>query len=469
MPINLSHREVRDLAKNLRDLTGREIKHTQIIEAIAKAVGRPADSMMHELKNENAVAVAKSDSQKAPDADHMALRVGFSQSPNGRRGKWVMRVLERRDPDPATLDVVIEPISDLRWLPYLDPEQPMWIVKAIHTGNAWSADKVERIVGSVGADGLSLQNAINVAFEFVGARHYLWANVESTGPEYELHELNPLAQQELDLRNDTDEAEGREARQARVSALNGADPESAIGKARLLGFKPQYDERGRGVLVNDGFIVSTNGPSWHLEIDNNHPSGSNAPTSEAIWAMHIVFSDYRGQQVVPAHRVLGNVTLADAVAKADSLHRNVAEIEEIWAMSQLATNEKEITMTAQDSIRIAKQAGFEIWDTGGGCLAFAKLLREVKTPGGDVATMDLMITKEGGASIDAAPDERVWGAGINYTDPRGGDSPRYTREDVLTLEEAIAVAGEFEKEADAVWDENYDADAIEKHEGRFDI
>jgi hypothetical protein len=467
MPINLSHREVRDLAKNLRDLTGREIKHTQILEAIARAVGRSADSMMHELKNENAVAVANPDTHKAPDADHMVLRVGFSQSPNGRRGRWTMRVLERRDPDPATLDVVIEPISDLRWLPHLDPAQPMWIVKAIHTGNAWSTDKVERIVGSVGADGLSLQNAINVAFEFVAARHHLWGNVESTGAEYELHELNPLAQRELDLRNEADEAEAREAHQAMMAALKGADPESAIGKARLLGFKPQYDERGRGVLVNDGFIVSMNGPSWHLEIDNSHPSGSNAPTSDAIWAMHIVFSDYRGQQVVPAHQVLGNVTLEDAVAKADSLHRNIAEIEEIWAIAQLTSNEKETTMTAQDSIRIAKQAGFEIWDTGGGCQAFAKLLREVKTPGDDVATMDLMITKEGGTSINAAPDERVWGAGINYTDPRGGDSPIYTREDTFTLEEAIAKALEFEQQADEIWEKSYDAEAIKEYEFRY--
>jgi hypothetical protein len=127
------------------------------------------------------------------------------------------------------------------------------------------------------------------------------------------------------------------------------------------------------------------------------------------------------------------------------------------------------TMTAEDSIRIAKEAGFDIWNTGGGCLAFAKLLKEVKTPRGDAASMDLMITKEGGTSINAAPDERVWGAGINYTDPRGGDSPRYTREDVLTLEEAIAVAAQFEREAEAVWAENYDAEAIAEYEGRFSM
>lgn len=126
---------------------------------------------------------------------------------------------------------------------------------------------------------------------------------------------------------------------------------------------------------------------------------------------------------------------------------------------------EESTMTAQDSIRIAKNAGFEIWETGGGCRAFAKLLKEVPTTADDVASMDLMITAMGGGSIDAAPDDRVWMAGINYTDPRGGESPRVTEEDTLTLAEAIAAAAEFEKEAEAIWAESYDADAIAAHEG----
>lgn len=121
-------------------------------------------------------------------------------------------------------------------------------------------------------------------------------------------------------------------------------------------------------------------------------------------------------------------------------------------------------MTPENSKRIAIQAGFEIWDTGGGCLAFAKMLREEDTPGGDKVTMDLMITVEGGCSIDAAPDERVWGAGINFTDPRGGESPLTTDTDNLTLEEAIAAANEFAKQAGRIWAENFDAEAIAAYE-----
>lgn len=469
MPINLTHREVRDLAKNLRDLTGRDFRHTQILDAIAKAVGRSADSMMHELKSENVVAAGRANVRKSPDAEQMASSAGFSQSENGRRGRWIMRVLERRDPDPATMDIVIEPTADLRWVPKIDAAQPMWSVKAIHTGKAWT-DKVETNVGEAANDGVDLYSAINIAFEFIGMRHHLWSKADELEAEYDLHELNPLAQQALDLRNNADEVESRRIYdEAKANALMGANPESPIGKARLLGFRPQHDETGRGILVNNGFIVSMHGPSWHLEIDNDHPSGSNAPLGDANWRLNIVFSDHNGRLVAPVERVLGDVTLEAAVSKAETLHRNIAEVEEIWARAQSASNKRESDMTAEDSIRIAKQAGFDIWNTGGGCLAFAKLLREVKTPRGDVASMDLMITKEGGTSITAAPDERVWGAGINYTDPRGGDSPRYTREDVLTLEEAIAVAAEFEKEAEAVWAENYDADAIAEYESRFSM
>jgi hypothetical protein len=362
---------------------------------------------------------------------------------------------------------VIEPIGDVKLLPHLDAEERLWTAKAIHHSKPWHAPNVDRIVGSAGIMGLSLMNAINIALEFIGTRHHLWSKADALEAEYDLHELNPLAQQEIDLRNDADELESRRAYQeAMANALQGADPESPIGKARLLGFKPQHDEKGRGVLVNSGFIVSMNGPSWHLEIDNNHPSGSNAPTGDAIWAMHIVFSDYQGQPVAAVQQVLGNVTLEDAVAKADSLHRNIAEVEQIWAKAQLTSNEKESKMTPQDSIRIAEEAGFEIWDTGGGCQAFAKMLREDTTPGGGHVYMELMITVEGGCSIDAAPDERVWGAGINFTDPRGGESPLNTDTDDLTLDEAIAVALGFEKQTDDVWKKNYDPEAIAEYEER---
>lgn len=114
---------------------------------------------------------------------------------------------------------------------------------------------------------------------------------------------------------------------------------------------------------------------------------------------------------------------------------------------------------------LAEANGFGLWDTGGGCQAFGMVLREAETPDGDVATLEAMITTGQGCSVDAVPDEPVWQAGVSYTDPRGGDSVRIT-EETLTLEEAIAQALEFAREADQLWEENYDSDAIVEYEGR---
>jgi hypothetical protein len=448
MPISLSHREVRDLAKNLRDLTGREIKHTQILEAIAKAVGRTADAMMHELKNENAGAAAGLDSVEKLDADHMIMRFGFSQSANGRRGCWTMRVLERRDPDPATLDVVIEPLSDLRWLPHIDPTQPMWIVKAVHTSSAWSADRVERTVGRSGTEGLNLQSAIHVAFSFVATRHHLWSNADSTVAEYELNELNPLAWAELTKRE----------------TVGSSGWETPYNRARTLGFDVLRDDDDRPFLLDPGPIGSK-APRYRLLIDNDHPDGLSAPTDEKIWFLSMVFRDADGNVWRDPLQLFHSLTLEETCSKTEHFRNHPEAYAHVMAeVSASHKNRKVRVMTPEDSKRIAQQAGFEIWDTGGGCDAFAKLLREEKTPDGDSVVMELMITVEGGCSIDAAPDERVWGAGVNFTDPRGGHSPANTETDDLTLEEAIAVAIEYEKKADIYWAENYDAEAIAEYE-----
>ena len=51
MPISFDYNEARALAKQFRELTGRDIKHTQIIEAMATVKGMKGDSLMHMLKN----------------------------------------------------------------------------------------------------------------------------------------------------------------------------------------------------------------------------------------------------------------------------------------------------------------------------------------------------------------------------------------------------------------------------------
>jgi hypothetical protein len=116
--------------------------------------------------------------------------------------------------------------------------------------------------------------------------------------------------------------------------------------------------------------------------------------------------------------------------------------------------------TPEISRNVATETGFEVWDTGGGCLAFAKLLKEHKVSDDDVASLDVMVTANGGTSIEAGPDDRVWFAGVNYQDPRGGDTVLGGGDGDQTLHEALATALVYAMEAERLWDENYDEDAI---------
>ncbi|MCS4089154.1 hypothetical protein [Rhizobium sp. BK176] len=52
MPVELTHQNIRDLTKELRELSGRDVKSTAVLAAVAKALGRRPDALMHELKIE---------------------------------------------------------------------------------------------------------------------------------------------------------------------------------------------------------------------------------------------------------------------------------------------------------------------------------------------------------------------------------------------------------------------------------
>jgi hypothetical protein len=90
MPVQLTHQNIRDIAKNLREITGREIKHTQIIGAVAAALGRQPNALMHELKNEGATPPEVRRKSTAADlfernrvtktdVEEWALRRGFTE------------------------------------------------------------------------------------------------------------------------------------------------------------------------------------------------------------------------------------------------------------------------------------------------------------------------------------------------------------------------------------------------------
>jgi hypothetical protein len=56
MPISLDYAQTRALAKKFRQITGKDVSHTEILSAISSVVGMPMDGMMHMLKSEGKTA-----------------------------------------------------------------------------------------------------------------------------------------------------------------------------------------------------------------------------------------------------------------------------------------------------------------------------------------------------------------------------------------------------------------------------
>jgi hypothetical protein len=106
----------------------------------------------------------------------------------------------------------------------------------------------------------------------------------------------------------------------------------------------------------------------------------------------------------------------------------------------------------EQAIAMAEAAGYAIWQTGGGFEAFGKLLKEVPV-GDDVAALDILITTDEGCDIVGDPSKPIWAAGVNYQDPRGGDSVAH--KGGVTLARAIEIARGYEARAGEFWAANF--------------
>lgn len=104
--------------------------------------------------------------------------------------------------------------------------------------------------------------------------------------------------------------------------------------------------------------------------------------------------------------------------------------------------------------KIAEKAGFQLWELGGGCEAFAIEIKTGEMADGSMAMMDLMVTANEGDNVGAQPSDPVWTATVNFQDSTRNDTV-LTSEDNLTLDEAIAEALEFAKRADELWDDEF--------------
>ncbi len=79
-------------------------------------------------------------------------------------------------------------------------------------------------------------------------------------------------------------------------------------------------------------------------------------------------------------------------------------------------------------LSFARDAGFELLHTGGGCLALTKDYD-------DKISARYLITTQDGGNIDAGPNDREWVVGL-YVDYKGGESWTFVSEPV-TLQEVL--------------------------------
>jgi len=113
-------------------------------------------------------------------------------------------------------------------------------------------------------------------------------------------------------------------------------------------------------------------------------------------------------------------------------------------------------MSRQDQFRQAKEmaeaAGYDLWETGGGCDAFGKTLREL-VEGEFGSHLEVLITTDDGTDVVADPADPVWMVGVTFQNNYGGETVESTRN--LTLAQAIETGRAYEARAEELWDEHY--------------
>jgi hypothetical protein len=187
MPVQLNYKNVRDLAKKFREITGREVKHTEIIGIVAEVLGRRPDAMMHELKSEvsDALLVAPVSRKKEipqwsarPDepagisnqAVLLAKESGFRIWDIGE-GRTAFAMMLRQDflPDGSTADMALL-LTDQNGQGVLgDPESACWMGALVY-----KASSGLRVAYSTGVDGFTLDETISLALSFKADVNLHW-------------------------------------------------------------------------------------------------------------------------------------------------------------------------------------------------------------------------------------------------------------------------------------------------------
>ena len=185
MPLELKYKNVRDLAKRLRDLTGRDIKHTQILAAIAESVGRRPDAMMHELKGEAAKRVERPHVFRDKYADWAPVteipgkvpRRSVELAAASSLGVWsvaksglafgrIVRESELPDGSIARLGLMVTE-GDFRIDG--DPDEDIWQARLLYSGSSGVF-----VAYGTGIDGYTLREAVDHGLDFLVATDVHW-------------------------------------------------------------------------------------------------------------------------------------------------------------------------------------------------------------------------------------------------------------------------------------------------------
>lgn len=188
MPLKLDYDNVRDLAKRLRDLTGREIKHTEIIAAIAQSVGRRPDALMHELKGEATKRVERverphvfrdkyADWAPVVEIPGTVPRRSVELAAASSLGVWsvakdglafgrIVREAELPDGSIARLGLMVTE-GDFRIDG--DPDGDIWQARLLYNGSSGVF-----VAYGTGIDGYTLREAVDHGLDFLVATDVHW-------------------------------------------------------------------------------------------------------------------------------------------------------------------------------------------------------------------------------------------------------------------------------------------------------
>jgi hypothetical protein len=288
MPVELTHDNVRDIAKNVRELTGRDVKHTAIIEAIATALGKRPDVLMHQLKCENVRPGASSGNDVSPAEVLTSTGLTVATASDGQQW-FTARLIETRIQGWASLDIFVFAVQDQRRTISGTADEAVWIVEA----------KYSKVGGMTmwGDEPMTLSAAVSKIYEYANRRHFLWQGTTMARIDHDLDETNPLLFSKVENRQVRPrEDSSRQLRHARSYGLVPGVARTKDGEIDCFQAVDRYIDTAVGPKVyrtrvladgSQGVLSDMHSPIWKVEFNIDHGSTDGGITSVLISGVNI--------------------------------------------------------------------------------------------------------------------------------------------------------------------------------------